>query len=226
MRIFFLALVFTLSLPALLPSGAVFAQTQLDLSYYLPEGVKLDPSIPTPKSVIGHEVGEWHVSHDRLVNYMYALDKASDRVTLEVTGYTYEARPLLLLTITSPKNQQNIESIRTQHLQLTDPSKSASLDVKSMPAVFYLGCSIHGNEPSGANAGLIAAYYLAAAQGPEIEKYLENTVVLFDPSFNPDGLHRFFELGEFKKEYSCKRRPQRHRTQRTMARWKNKPLLV
>lgn len=191
MRIFFLALVFTLSLPALLPSGAVFAQTQLDLSYYLPEGVKLDPSIPTPKSVIGHEVGEWHVSHDRLVNYMYALDKASDRVTLEVTGYTYEARPLLLLTITSPKNQQNIESIRTQHLQLTDPSKSASLDVKSMPAVFYLGCSIHGNEPSGANAGLIAAYYLAAAQGPEIEKYLENTVVLFDPSFNPDGLHRF-----------------------------------
>lgn len=184
MRIFFLALIFFL--PA-----AVFAQTQLDLSYYLPDGVKFDPSIPTPKSVIGHEVGEWHVSHDKLVDYMYALDKASDRVTLEVTGHTYEGRPLLLLTITSPKNQQNIENIRQQHLQLTDASKSGSLDVKSMPAVFYLGCSIHGNEPSGANAGLVGAYYLAAAQGPEIEKYLENTVVLFDPSFNPDGLHRF-----------------------------------
>ena len=35
------------------------------------------------------------------------------------------------------------------------------------------------------------AYHLAAAQGPEIEKYLENTVILFDPSFNPDGLTRF-----------------------------------
>jgi hypothetical protein len=171
--------------------ACVFAQTQLDLSYYLPDDVKLDPSIPTPKSVIGHEVGEWHVSHDKLVNYMYALDKASDRITLEVTGHTYEGRPLLLLTITSPKNHQNIEQIRTQHLQLTDPSKSSSLDVKSMPAVFYLGCSIHGNEASGANAGLIGAYYLAAAQGPEIEKYLDNTVILFDPSFNPDGLHRF-----------------------------------
>ncbi len=170
---------------------AAFTQTQLDLSYYLPDGVKLDPSIPTPKSVIGHEVGEWHVSHDKLVNYMYALDKASDRVTLEVTGYTYEGRPLLLLTITSPKNHQNLEQIRQQHLQLTDPSKSGSLDVKSMPGVFYLGCSIHGNEPSGANAGLIGAYYFAAAQGPEIEKYLDNTIILFDPSFNPDGLHRF-----------------------------------
>jgi hypothetical protein len=122
---------------------------------------------------------------------MYALDKASDRISLEVTGYTHEKRPLLLLTITAPKNHKNIEAIRTQHLLLSDPTKSASLDIKTMPAVFYLGCSIHGNEASGANAGLLGAYYLAAAQGPEIEKYLENTIILFDPSFNPDGLQRF-----------------------------------
>ncbi len=164
---------------------------QVDLSYYLPEGVSYNPAIPTPKSVIGHEVGEWHISHDRLVTYMQALAAASDRVTLEVTGYTFEARPLLLLTITSPKNHQNIESIRTQHLQLSDPSKSSGLNVSGMPLVYYLGCSIHGNEPSGANAGLVMAYHLAAAQGPEMERYLENTVILFDPSFNPDGLQRF-----------------------------------
>ena len=172
---------------------------QVDLSYYLPDGVAYDPKIPTPKSIIGHEVGEWHVSHDRLVSYMYALDKASDRITLEQTGLTYEDRPLLLLTITSPKNQQNIENIRMQHLQLSDPQKSSSLDIKNMPVVYYLGCSIHGNEPSGSNAGLAMAYHLAAAQGPEIEKYLENTVILFDPSFNPDGLHRFSSWANSRK---------------------------
>lgn len=166
-------------------------KAQVDISYYLPDEVSYNPQIPAPKSVIGHEVGEFHISHDRLVNYMYAIDKASDRVSLEVTGYTHEARPLLLLTITSPKNHQNIEAIRSQHVQLTDPSKSASLDIRSMPVVFYLGCSIHGNEASGSNAALLIAYHLAAAQGPEIEKALENTVILFDPSFNPDGLHRF-----------------------------------
>ncbi len=192
-KLFLLALFFPVSL---------LAQTQLDLSYYLPDGVKFDPAIPTPKSVIGHEVGEWHVSHDRLVNYMYALDKASDRISLEVTGYTYEGRPLLLLTITSPKNHQNLEAIRLQHLQLSDPARSGSLDVKSMPAVFYMGCSIHGNEPSGANAGLVGAYYLAAAQGPEIEKYLDNTIILFDPSFNPDGLHRFSSWVNSRKSIS------------------------
>lgn len=164
---------------------------QPDLSYYLPEGVKYNPAIPKPKSVIGHEVGEWHVTHDRLVTYMQALDAASDRISLEVSGYTHEARPLLLLTITSPKNHQNIETIQAQHVQLADPSKSTSLDVKNMPLVFYQGYSIHGNEASGVNASLLMAYHYAAAQGPEIEKYLENTVVLFDPSYNPDGMQRF-----------------------------------
>lgn len=161
------------------------------LSYYLPEGVTYNPAIPTPQSVIGHEVGEWHISHDRLVNYMYALDRASDRIALEVTGYTHEGRPLLLLTITSPKNHQNLETIRSQHVQLTDPAKSGNLDTRSMPVVFYMGFSIHGNEASGSNAALLVAYHLAAAQGKEIEEYLNNVVVLFDPSFNPDGLHRF-----------------------------------
>jgi hypothetical protein len=175
----------------LLPIVTIQTFAQADLSYYLPDDVRYDPAIPTPKSVIGHEVGEFHVSHDRLVSYMYAIDKASDRVSLEVTGYTHEARPLLLLTVTSPKNHQNIETIRTQHLKLADPSASGALDLRNMPAVFYLGCSIHGNEASGSNAGLLIAYHLAAAQGAEIEKALENTVILLDPSFNPDGLHRF-----------------------------------
>lgn len=165
--------------------------SQVDLSYYLPDSVEYNSAIPTPKSVIGHEVGEWHVSHDKLVNYMQALDHASDRISLEITGYTHEARPLLLLIITSPQNHKNLETIRAQHVRLTDPSKSLSLDTKNMPAVFYMGHSIHGNEPSGSNAALLTAYFLAAAQGKEIENYLSNTIILFDPSFNPDGMHRF-----------------------------------
>ena len=60
-----------------------------------------------------------------------------------------------------------------------------------MPIVVYQGFSIHGNEPSGANATLALAYYLAAAQGSKIDQLLENTVILLDPSFNPDGLQRF-----------------------------------
>ncbi|HVE61145.1 MAG TPA: M14 family metallopeptidase, partial [Chitinophagaceae bacterium] len=100
-------------------------------------------------------------------------------------------RPQVLLIITSPKNHQNLEQIRQQHIQLSDPNKSASLNIENMPAVVWVGHSIHGNEPSGANAALLSAYYLASAQGSQIDELLDNVVILFDPSFNPDGLQRF-----------------------------------
>lgn len=163
-----------------------------DLSYYLPDSVTYNPAIPKPKDIIYHEVGEWHVTHDRLVNYMKAIAAAApDRVKLETMGLTYENRPQVLLIITSPKNHQRLEEIRQQHVQLTDPSKSASLNIDNMPIVVYIGHSIHGNESSGANASLVTAYYLAAAQGKQIDELLDNVVILFDPSFNPDGLQRF-----------------------------------
>lgn len=163
-------------------------QNKLDLSYYLPQGITYDESIPTPKSIIGHEVGEWHITHDKLVQYMEALAKASDRITIETRGSTFEGRPILLLTVTSPENHSNLEQIRRDHLSLSD---DASASVADKPAVVYQGFSIHGNEPSGSNAALAYAYYLAAAQGSEIEATLSNLVILLDPSFNPDGLQRF-----------------------------------
>ena len=169
---------------------SIFAQQAVDLGYYLPDNISYNPEIPTPKEVIGHEVGEWHVTHDKLVQYMTALAASSARINMENMGTTFEGRPLLLLTVTSPKNHTNIESIRAQHLALTT-SEGQNLATENMPIVVYQGFSIHGNEPSGANAGLAYAYYLAAAQGPEIDAILNNTVILMDPSFNPDGLQRF-----------------------------------
>jgi hypothetical protein len=157
----------------------------------LPDSLTYDPNIPTPESVIGHEVGKWHVTHDKLVLYARSIAKISPRFKIEEHGKTYEDRPLLLLTITSPKNQNRLREIKAEHAKLSDPNQSNSLNISQMPAVVYMGYSIHGNEPSGSNASLLAIYYLAAAQGENIEKLLENTVILLDPSFNPDGLNRF-----------------------------------
>lgn len=163
-----------------------------ELKYYLPDSLYYDPAIPKPKDIIYHEVGEWHITHDRLVNYMKALSVAAPgRIKLETMGLSFESRPQLLLIITSPKNHQRLEDIRQQHLRLNDPAISAGLNTVDMPIVVWIGNSIHGNEPSGANAGLLTAYYLAAAQGKQIDKLLDNVVILFDPSFNPDGLQRF-----------------------------------
>ena len=166
---------------------AAIASAQTNLEYYLPNNVTYNPDIPTPESVIRHQVGEWHISHDKLVEYMYAVAKASNRVTIENRDSTFEGRPLLLLTITSEANHQNLESIRTKHIANTNSNDFES----GQPIVVYQGYSIHGNESSGSNAALVLAYYLAAAEGDAINNLLSNTVILLDPSMNPDGLQRF-----------------------------------
>ena len=162
----------------------------IDLSYYLPQDVSYNEEIPKPQEVLGYIPGQWHVSHDLLVSYMRALAGASPRITIEDRGTTYEQRPLILLTITSEENHQNLEEIRRRHVALTEKG-SGNFNTSEMPIVVNQGFSIHGNEPSGSNAALLAAYYLAAAEGEEIQNLLDNTIILLDPAFNPDGLQRF-----------------------------------
>jgi len=175
---------------ALLVSLNIQAQEKLDLSYYLPQDITYNPDISTPQEVLGYVPGEWHVTHDLLVSYMKILAEESPRITIENRGSTFEGRPLLLLVITSEENQKNIEQIRKNHVALT-MANSENLKTSEMPIVVYQGFSIHGNEPSGSNAALLAAYYLAAGQGEKVNEILKNTVILFDPAFNPDGLQRF-----------------------------------
>ncbi len=161
----------------------------IPLSYYLPE-VSYDKSIPTPTSFFGFQIGEQHVSHDMQYMYMRALADASPRITLTEYARTHELRPLVYLTITSERNHGRLEEIRQQHLRLSDPEQNIKPS-DQQPIVIYQGYSIHGNEPSGGNAAVLMAYYLAAAQTPELEAMLDNMVILLDPCLNPDGFHRF-----------------------------------
>ncbi|GAB4400157.1 MAG: M14 family metallopeptidase [Microscillaceae bacterium] len=164
---------------------------QAKLTYYLSDSLRYDPAIPTPRAVLGFDIGEWHLSHDQLLYYMRVLDQASDRITLQEYGRTYEQRPLIALTITTPANHNQIDRLQAEHVQLCNPDESANLDISKMPIVVRLGYSVHGNEASGGNAAALMAYYLAAAQGPQIEKLLEQSIILLDPCINPDGFQRF-----------------------------------
>ena len=172
-------------------SVTIWAQDfRVGLDYYLPKDVSYKDNIPTPESIIGHEIGDWHITHDKLIQYMYKLAAASDRIQIENRGTTFEGRPLILLTVSSSTNLANIDKIKADHMAWTDIS-STVMDPETIPLVVYQGFSIHGNEASGSNAALAMAYYLAAAEGPDVDELLKNTIILLDPSLNPDGLQRF-----------------------------------
>lgn len=145
-------------------------------------------TLPAPQQVLGFSVGEWHARHDQIQRYFEQLDAASTRAQLEIIGYSHEQRPLLQLVLSSERNLQRLEQIRQQHVAAARDGASLPDDA---PVVIWLGYSVHGNEPSGANAAMLVAQYLAAAETAEVQQWIENAVILLQPILNPDGHDRF-----------------------------------
>ncbi|MCL2501880.1 MAG: peptidase M14, partial [Bacteroidales bacterium] len=169
-----------------------FSAYAQDLSYFLPKGdFSYNPNIPTPKQFFGHEIGAQHVTYDMAAAYMKLLAEKSDRIVAEERGRTYQYRPILFLYISAPNNLGNLEDIRQNHLKLCDYAATDKLNVQDMPIVTWLSYSVHGNEASGINASLAVAYFLAAAQGPQMDRILNNSVIIMQPGANPDGIQRF-----------------------------------
>ncbi len=167
-------------------SAHPFAKAQQD--YFFP-GETFDPKIPSPESFLGYEIGEWHTRYDLLVHYFEKLAEVSDMAQIEVIGHTNQRRPQVVLTISNTANMGNLESIRSNHIKLVDPSLPLP-DVSNMPAIVNLGYSVHGNEPSTTEAAVLTAYWLLASQSEEAQNIRNNAVVLIDPAINPDGRDR------------------------------------
>ena len=159
-------------------------------TYFWPDGIEFDSAIPTPKEFFGFDIGFRHLSHAQVADYVRKLSEVSDRITHQQYATTHGGRPLLLLTITSKSNRERLLKIRQSHRMLTK-SNADRVEIDDLPAVINMGYGVHGDEPSATNCAPLVAYYLAAAKGPEIEKWLESCVILLDPSLNPDGFNRF-----------------------------------
>ncbi|WP_273444523.1 M14 family zinc carboxypeptidase [Neolewinella agarilytica] len=177
-------------------SAQLMAQTanseqDRSVTYYLPD-LDYNEDIMTPEQFLGWQIGDWHISHDLQQAYMRYLAGASDRITLEQIGRTYEDRPLLNLIITSPENHKNMAELQRLHEYWNVRNSDVKENMlNEVPAVLYQGFSIHGNEPSGGNAAPMVAYYYAAAPWSALEATLDDNIIVFDPCYNPDGFNRF-----------------------------------
>ncbi len=156
--------------------------------------VTYDAAIPTPEAVIGHVIGTRHTRPHQLVDYFRAVEASSDRIIVEQHALSYEGRPLIHAVVTSPANHARLEELRRNQLRLSDqPGGVTQADLDSMPVVVYMGYSVHGNEASGSEAGLLLLYHLAAGRGPVVDALLDSAIIIIDPSLNPDGRGRFVD---------------------------------
>jgi hypothetical protein len=157
--------------------------------YFFKDKAPFNKVIPTPEEFLGYPIGEQHTRHDLIVAYFYKLAEVSDRATIEVYGKTHEQRKLVMLTVSSPKNLSNLESIKNQHLAFVDPNKNPK-NYNDVPVFIQLGYNVHGNEPSSSEAALLTAYTLVASTNAEVTNYLKKSVIFIDPTINPDGRDR------------------------------------
>ena len=156
---------------------------------FFADGGSYDPNIPRPETVIGHPLGHRIARNDLLVAYMRTIANLSPRITVEDIALTHEGRPILGLTITSPENHARIDEIKAAHVALSDPESAQEVS-EDMPVITWLNYGVHGAEVSSTDSSMAVAYHLAAAQGPEIEETLKNSVIILIAVFNPDGNSR------------------------------------
>lgn len=162
-----------------------FSAFSANVSTYLPDGASYDKTIPTPESesALGFGIGERHPRHDQVLNYLTQVADSSSRVTIKEIGRTTEFRSQVLLTISSPTNLANLDDILARRADMTMSAED--------PVVVWLGYSVHGDEISGTNAAMVVAYHLAASQDKVVTEMLDDTIIVIEPSINPDGMDRF-----------------------------------
>jgi hypothetical protein len=161
---------------------------------YAATGATFDASIPTPRSVLGYEVGERFTPHHLVLRYFERVAAASPRVLLDTLGHTFEGREYVAAIVTSEQNHARLAQIRADARRIADPrnANSGELDavVARMPAIVMLAYTVHGGEASGTEASLATLYQLAAGTDVTTRSLLDSVVVLIDPIQNPDGHER------------------------------------
>ena len=168
-------------------------------------GANYDPAVPSIQKVLGYGPGERIAPHASLMKYFEALAAAQpNRIKLFEYAKSWEGRKLILAAVGSEANIKRLSEIQAGIKKLGDPRKTNDAEAQrligSLPSTVLLAYNVHGNEISGADAAMMTAYHLLASKGDKtVDNILANTLVLIDPTQNPDGRDRFihnFEIAE------------------------------
>ena len=147
-------------------------------------------NLKNPDEFLGYTLGTRFTPHHKVVQYFEYLADKSEKVQLQPYGFTYEHRPLLLAFISSPKNLAQLENIRQDNLRRAGllPGKAGG---EKPVSLVWLSYNVHGNESVSTEAAMAVLYSLVQPQNENIDEWLENVVVIIDPTVNPDGRDRY-----------------------------------
>ena len=152
--------------------------------------------IPAPSEVIGFTPGDDRklASWNQIVDFFKKLDAGSDRVRFEEIGKSTMGAPFVYATISAPENLRQLEKYKQINAKLADPrliksnEKLAADLIRQGKTIVLITCGIHSTEVGSYLSSMLIAHRLASSNEPQIQKILQNTIVLLVPSLNPDGV--------------------------------------
>jgi hypothetical protein len=156
--------------------------------------VSAQSRVPTLESVLGFAPGAEHklATYDQTIEYFKKLDAASDKMTLVEAGTSTQGRTYYFALISSPRNLKKVDRYREIARRLSRPeglneAQALELARDGKPLVHIDG-GLHSTEVAGPQHTLLLAYDLVSKQNdPQIERILDNVILMLWPTINPDG---------------------------------------
>jgi len=150
-------------------------------------------AIPTPARYFGVEIGDPGVivKHRQILEYYRELERLSDRVRVEVIGESTEGRPFYYAIVTSPQNHARLDELMAMNRKLYDPrgvSEQEAQDIIRDGKTFVVSNhQIHSTEVGASQGAILLAHRLASSDDHEVQRILDEVVLIHVPVHNPDG---------------------------------------
>ncbi|MCH8806814.1 MAG: peptidase M14 [Planctomycetes bacterium] len=150
--------------------------------------------VPTPASIIGHEVGaDYELARwEKIVEYFDKLAAASDRVNVRRIGESTEGNPFLVCEISSAETIANLDKYKALQARLADPRLITEAGerervLREAKTTILVSCGLHSSEVAASQMSMELAYKLASGDDERTREILDNCIILLIPSANPDG---------------------------------------
>jgi len=160
-------------------------------------GTEHAADVPTMNELLGHAPGERISSPEQIRQYFEALAEARPaHVRLLPYATSWQGRELFYAVIGRPDRIADLDAIQADIQTIARPDRHDRQSVEQalarVPATAWLSYAVHGNEISPADAAMVTAWHLLAAEDDAlVESILDHTLVFIAPLQNPDGRARF-----------------------------------
>ncbi len=162
----------------------------------LVDHLPLVSGIPTPKDIIGYNIGapkKLTYYADQL-KYYRALAAATGRVKIETIGRSDEGRELVVVWVSSDENIKNLTQNRANLGKIADPRGMSEDQVHELIARtkphYHLMGGLHSGETGPSEMLMELVYRIATETSPVITQIRNNVYVSVTPVADADGRDR------------------------------------